>query len=465
MASTHHHAVVVGASMAGVLAARALTHTFDRVTLVDRDRMPREPVNRGGVPQGRHTHGLLARGCEVIEELFPGTVDDLVARGAKLGDAQADVRWHFGAGPLAAGTSGLRILGVSRPLLEWYLRHRLLTHPRVEVLEGTSVLDLAFTGDTRRVNGVIVTEGAGHEPHLLPARLVVDASGRTSRLPEWLERRGYPAPEEEVRRIDKHSTTRTFRRSPGDGPLAVVVPAGPWNPRGGVMVAEEGDRWTVTLNGMGDIRPPTELDGFLAYAGSLGSPAIADTLAGATPLDEGMVYRFPANRRRHYERLTELPAGLLATGDSLCAFDPVQAQGMTVAGLEARDLALLLAEHGDDIGPELARRFHARAAAHIDTPWTLVTGAAPRPVAAYRRRLLAAAQTDPELAAAFLRIGQLVDRPTELLRPRVALRVARHAAGGALRSRGEPGPTTRVSAGSRRARAATLPARRAAPHG
>jgi 2-polyprenyl-6-methoxyphenol hydroxylase-like FAD-dependent oxidoreductase len=450
MASTQRHAVVTGASLAGVLAARALTATFDKVTLVDRDRIPHEPVNRGGVPQGRHTHGLLARGCEVIEELFPGTVDDLVARGAELGDVQADVRWHFGATPLAPGTSGLRMLGVSRPLLEWYLRRRLLEDPRVELVEGTSVLDLAFTGDNRRVNGVIVTESAGHDPHLLPARLVVDASGRTSRLPEWLERRGYPAPEEEVRRVDKHSTTRTFRRVPGPGPLAIVVPARPGSPHGGVMVAEEGDRWTVTLNGLRDVRPPSDLSGFLDYARSLGSPAIADTLAGAAPLDDGMTYRFPANRRRHYERLTEFPDGLLATGDSLCAFDPVLAQGMTVAALEARDLGVLLAEHGD--GPGLARRFHARAATHIDTPWSLVTDVAPRPVAAYRRRLLAAAQSDAVLAAAFLRTGQLVGRPTDLLRPRIVLRVARAALAG-------------VSAGSRPEPAATLPARRAAPHG
>ena len=141
---------------------------------------------------------------------------------------------------------------------------------------------------------------------------------------------------------------------------------------------------------------------------------------------------------------------MLATGDSLCAFDPVLAQGMTVAALEARDLGALLAERGD--GPGLARLFHARAAAHIDTPWSLVTDAAPRPVAAYRRRLLAAAQTDAVLAAAFLRTGQLVDRPTDLLRPRIVLRVARATLAG-------------VSAGSRPAPAARLPARRAAPHG
>ena len=126
MASRDQHAVVIGASMSGLLAARSLTTHFDRVTVVDRDEMPHEPVTRGGVPQGRHTHGLLARGREVIEELFPGTTADLEARGALRGDAQADARWHFAQQPLAPGRCGLELLAVSRPLLEWYVRYRLL---------------------------------------------------------------------------------------------------------------------------------------------------------------------------------------------------------------------------------------------------------------------------------------------------------------------------------------------------
>ena len=140
------------------------------------------------------------------------------------------------------------------------------------------------------------------------------------------------------------------------------------------MVAQEGDRWTVSLSGRQCTRPPTDLDGFIAYARSCVSPAIAEAIEGLTPLDEGMTYRFPANRRRHYERLTEFPEGLLVTGDALCAFDPVYGQGMTVAALEAKELGRCLAEGRTD----LARRFHGLAAEHIDTPWTIAVGAAPR---------------------------------------------------------------------------------------
>jgi 2-polyprenyl-6-methoxyphenol hydroxylase-like FAD-dependent oxidoreductase len=417
--------VVIGASLAGVLAARSLTVAYDRVTLIDRDEMPHEPATRGGVPQGRHTHGLLARGREVIEDLFPGTTADLVARGALLGDAQRDGRWHVGPQPLATGRSGLDMLLVSRPSLEWYLRHRLLADRRVEVLEHTSVVDLALTGDDARVNGVIACTSGARVPRLVPADLVVDASGRTSRTPEWLERRGYPVPPEEVRRVDKHYVTRQFQRRPGDGPLAYAVPATPAVPRGGIMLAQEGGRWIVSLTGLGAERPPQDLEGFLAYAHRLSSPVIGTALDGLVPLDVGCTYRFPANRRRRYEQVAAFPAGLVVTGDALCAFDPVHGQGMTVAALEAAELRDLLRDGPPPRGTVLGTAFHRRAARHIDTPWQIAAGAAPRPLAAYLRRLLAGGAADPVLARAFLRVQQMADRPSALLRPRITARVVR----------------------------------------
>jgi 2-polyprenyl-6-methoxyphenol hydroxylase-like FAD-dependent oxidoreductase len=157
---------------------------------------------------------------------------------------------------------------------------------------------------------------------------------------------------------------------------------------------------------------------------------VIDTLE---PLDEGVRYRFPANRRRHYEQLREFPVGLVVMGDALCAFDPVHGQGMTVAAIEAEELAACLAEDGLR---DLAPRFHRRAAAHIDTPWTIAAGGRPesgtvpwrrRLVDAYLARLVRAAADDPVLAAAFLRVSHLVDRPQDLMRPALARRVLRHS--------------------------------------
>ena len=429
MTGRDRHAVVIGASIAGLLAARVLTEHYDRVTLVDRDEMPSRPVLRAGVPQGRHVHGLLSSGLTAIEARFPGTTADLVARGARLGDGLADARYYFGPDPLATGHADLPALGVSRPLLEWYLRQRLLRDFPVTILERTSVLDLAFSADERRVVGLIVSDTDAAAPRLLPSLLVVDASGRTSRTPEWLERRAYPTPPEDVRRVDKHYATRTFRRADGpDGPVVLIVPSGPGR-RGGVMLAQEQDTWIVSLTAPDGERPPLELSEFRTWARSLASPAIADEIAGLSPLDDGARFRFPANRRRHYERLPRFPRGLVVTGDALCAFDPVYGQGMSVAALEAEALDRCLT--AGVVG--LARRFHESAAAVIDTPWAIAAGRpTDRPVALrhrlvdqYLERLVRAAAYDPVLATAFLRVNHLVDRPQDLMRPSLALRVGR----------------------------------------
>jgi 2-polyprenyl-6-methoxyphenol hydroxylase-like FAD-dependent oxidoreductase len=337
--------------------------------------------------------------------------------------------------------------------LEWYLRRRLLIDPRVELLPGTSVLDLTLEPGCGRVDGVLVK----HLDHLAPARLaaelVVDASGRTSRLPEWLERRGLTTPPEEVRRADRYYATRTFRRRADlRQPLAVVVGAAPEVPRGAVMLAQEGDRWTVSLAGGREDQPPTDLAGFKAFTQSLSSPVLAELVQDLEPLDDGMTYRFPVNRRRRYEMLSDLPEGLLVTGDAFCAINPVYGQGMTVAALEARTLAECVQEGG----PALARRYHQRAARHQDTPWTIAVDAEPTPgevaplrnrlANAYLQQVIARGADDPELAAAFLRVNHLVDRREDLLQPRVVWRVARATLRRRIGRVEEPVPTPATAA-------------------
>jgi 2-polyprenyl-6-methoxyphenol hydroxylase-like FAD-dependent oxidoreductase len=437
--------VVVGGSIAGLLAARALVDHADRVIVLDRDDLPREPATRGGVPQGRHVHGLLDRGRELLEGWFPGLTDDLVAQGARLGDPGEAGVWCFRPEPLPPASTGLQMLLVSRALLEWYIRLRLLQDGRVEIREDSSVLDLAFSQDETRVVGVIVADRDGGIPALVPARLVVDASGRNSRTTEWLERRGYFAPPEEVRRVDKRYATHRVRPAADQAaPLAVAVAARPGVPRSGVLLAQEGGEHVVSLVGRGGVQPPLAWPAFVAYARTLASPALAEVLAGMQPLDAGATYRFPANRRRRWERAARFPDGLVVTGDAFCVFDPVYGQGMSVAAIEAHALGRCLAEGGD----RLAERFHGAAAAVVDTPWTIAVGGTPdqrgrvplaqRVIGAYLDRYLLAASADPDLAAAFLRVSHLHGSPRELLAPRQALRVATALARGSLRPAARP---------------------------
>ncbi len=446
-------AVVVGASVAGLLAARALAERTRGVLVVDRDSLPAWPDQRGGVPQGRHTHGMLAAGLAVLDRLLPGLVEDLVAHGADLGDFGARSRFHTGPQSLAPGESGLLSLGVSRQLLEWALRARVTALPGVEVLGETSALGLILSDG--RVTGVSVT-GVGSDAgsRVLPADIVVDASGRGSRLPEWLTRCGYAAPPEAEYRIDLCYATRTFRRlgtRDVDRALALVVARSPLVPRGGVLLAqEEGSSCIVSLTGVHGQRPPTDLDGFRAYARGLASPVIAEVLDRSEPVSEPATYRFPSNRRRYYERVP-LPDGLVVLGDAWCCFDPVFGQGMSVAALQAEELAGCLraapAPGAGEPPARLGERYHRLAARHLDTPWSIAVGndlmmpGSPYPVplrtrltGGYVRALVRAAERDPALARAFIAVQQLVAPPQSLMAPAQLARLARAAARRALPS-------------------------------
>ncbi len=131
MVAPPERAVVIGASVAGLLAARALSEVYSQVLVVDRDELPDHPAQRDGVPQGRHSHSLLARGREALEVLLPGLTEELVALGAGTGDVQERTAVYLGDRPLASGRSGLTTLTQSRPLLEWTLRRRLGALPAV----------------------------------------------------------------------------------------------------------------------------------------------------------------------------------------------------------------------------------------------------------------------------------------------------------------------------------------------
>jgi 2-polyprenyl-6-methoxyphenol hydroxylase-like FAD-dependent oxidoreductase len=435
MSGTVDRALVIGSSIAGLLAAQALSETYSEVIVLDRDDLPYGPVPRSGVPQIRHAHGLLAGGREAMEALLPGLTADLVGAGAIVGDAQEAMHYYAGTRRYATGTSGLTAVAVSRVLLEWTIRRRVAANPGVVFYDRSSVLDLVFSEDGRRVTGLVVSSvDRPGSPRRLEADLVVDASGRTSRTPEWLERRGFQPPEEERVRCDISYATRRFRRRPGDAgtALAILQPATAAVPRSGVLIAQENDEWIAGVTGYHGVRPPTALPDFLAYARTLESPALATILERLEPLDDGCTYRFQASVRRRYERLIDLPDGLLVTGDALCSFDPAFGQGMSTAALEAVALRTCLSEGREDLG----LRFFFRAAHHIDTPWQIVVGGMPpapgttvrkplseRLVGAYLTALRSAAADDPKLARAFLRVAHMTASPRSLMTPGNVARV------------------------------------------
>lgn len=434
----HDRAAVLGGSMAGLLAARALADTYTDVRVIDRDDLSTDCGPRRGVPQARHIHALLPRGQQALEELFPGLTAELRAHGAPAWDMVGDARACYSGHRLKQGASGLVALSPSRALLERLVRARVRDLPQVTVTPACDVVGLATTPDRRRVCGArLLRRADGSAEEVLDAALLVDASGRGSPTPAWLEALGYDPPDTERVRIDLAYATCRYRLPPDalGGDLAALLAPTPAHPRGGALARLEDDQWMLTLFGVLGDHPPTDPAGFLEFARSLQFGDIYHAIRNDEPLDKPVGFRFPESVRRRYERLTRFPEGLVVVGDSVCSLNPIYGQGMTVAGLEA----LALRSHLRRQQQARPRRFHRAIARAVNAPWEMDAGgdlAFPdaqgrrtqklRLAGAYITQLHAAAAHDTRLASAFTRVSGLLDPPQALMRPGVALRVLRH---------------------------------------
>jgi len=444
---------IIGGSIAGLLAARVLSDHFDEVTIIERDQLPRGAEERKGVPQARHAHALLARGLDVLAQLFPGILEDLAREGAERVDFGTDIRWqYFGTWKLRF-PSGIVCLFQSRNLLEAAVRRRVLELPNVRLRDGCRAAGFAASPCGRKVAGVRVEARGADE--VIPADLVVDASGRGSRTPSWLEALGYSAPEESAVKVHVGYASRVYRRPP---PLPLTNPAHrPWkvlyiigtppNSRSiGVLFPIEGNRWQVTLGGLLRDYPPDDEAGFLEYARRLPSDELYRALRTAEPLTDIVNHRFPSHLRRRYERMARMPEGLVVMGDALCSFNPIYGQGMTTGALSAMTLGRCLREQRRTRGPGslegLAPMFQEKVAHVIDTPWQLATGEdlrfpevegeRPRTLPLmnwYVEQVHAICGYDPDVMARFYRVQHMLTGPGALFHPRIALAVLRRQLG------------------------------------
>ncbi|MGH3758118.1 NAD(P)/FAD-dependent oxidoreductase [Actinophytocola sp.] len=435
---TPDHAVVIGASLAGVLAARVLADHFDRVTVVERDALPDTPEPRSGTPQAKHPHILFAGGRHAMDALVPGLSEDLVAAGAVPVVLPRDLMLRNRAGWLDRdlddrhSRGGLHTLSFSRPLLDWAMGRRVLTLPSIETLERREVVGLLVGGGA--VRGVRVRDRSTGDTGELRADLVVDASGRTSRAPRWLSAAGLPEPRESRVTVHPGYATRVFRRAEPFGDWkSMIVLAYPGSPRGGVLLPMEGDRWIASLNGMGDDHPPTDGAGFLAFARSLATTLLHNTIKDCEPDGPVLGFRHGDNVARHHEKSSV--DGLLVTGDAFRSFNPVHGQGMTVTATGARVLAECLAEGLSGLAP----RFHRALARSAAPAWQFATGQDMRyPVAdgpprrlpdrlvgRFIGRVEHAAVAGGPATRAFLEVMQMVSPPSVLFRPRVLCSVLR----------------------------------------
>jgi flavin-dependent dehydrogenase len=415
--------VVLGGSVAGLLAARVLAETFAEVLVLDRRTLLGGPAAR---PAARHAQVLLGRGQQLLQELFPGLAEDAVAVGSPLADIGALRHYHGGRRLQPAGT-GAFCVAWDRSVLDSHLAARVRALPHVRLREHLDVLGVAADADAGRVHGVRVRSrrpGSGEE--VIEADLVVDATGRGSNTPGWLADLGYDRPPEERVPLDLTFTSRHYRlrdEAVLDGDLAIEVAADAGHPVGALLLHLGHGRCVLTLTAPARYPLPATPAGMLAEARALPVPDVYTVLASARPLDEAVTERFEGSLRRRYEQLDRLPERLLVVGEAACSINPLHRQGMTVAAQQA----LILREHLQ-YGVPQPLVFAKDVAAALDVPWNMAAGADLRLAgvdgacsadvevgAALLARVRAAATRDPVLTRALLRVTGLLDSPETLM--------------------------------------------------
>jgi 2-polyprenyl-6-methoxyphenol hydroxylase-like FAD-dependent oxidoreductase len=436
--NTRGHAVVIGASIAGLCAARVLSDFYSRVTVYERDQLPSTPANRATVPQDRHLHMLMARGAYEFESLFPGLLTDMVAAGVPILENRPDCI-HLGAAGHVLGTGRtlreeFTAYVPSRPHLEWQLRSRVLEIDNVEILRR-SVAEPRFEPAQQRVTGVLLDSADTDE--FVDADLVVDAAGRGTRLPVWLTQWGYQRPVEETIDIGINYATQQFRIPDGLIQEKVVVAGASHDQSLGLgMLCYEDGTWVLTTFGVAHVKPPATFPEMLALADELLPTHFTDALARAEPLGAAAYHAFPASKWRRYDKLDRFPAGIVPIGDAVASFNPTFGQGMTMTSLQAGHLRRALQSADADLAGELNRAtakttypvwmmnavaditFHHAVTEHVPWWW--------RPSGALFDQFLGAAENEPVLAEWFLRRFSLLDSLYMVPPPRIIGRAMAH---------------------------------------
>lgn len=426
------HAVVIGAGMAGLCAARVLADTFEEVTIVEKDPFPDDPVARGGVPQSRHIHSLLEGGRNTLEDLFPGFTEELLSTGGVVFDIARDGNLYVEGDFLANGPRRQAMYTATRPLYEQTVRQRVADLKGVRLRPNCQWTDYLVEDQATSVNGVMV-KPKDDEPTALTADLVVDATGRTSRTARWLADHGFRSPPVDEVKINVTYTTTFINRPASDRYGYLLMPT-PSEPNGGAVVPVEDERWLMTLWSMHNDNPPMDADEVREYTAGLPIPHLRRLLDNHSWRTEEIThYPFPSNLRRRYEDLKQFPDGLLVIGDAIASFNPIYGQGMTVAAFEAVQLHHTLATVGRS---ELALRFFDRITSIVDIAWNMATGGdhqfpqteGPKPRGTdllnwYLSRLFRKAHSDGVLFDAFTRVQMMEKPPKSLLHPTIMWRV------------------------------------------
>ena len=405
----NEQAVVIGGSVAGLLAAAAAAPHFERVVVLERDRLEDEPVARKGAPQGNQIHILLPIGERMIAELFPGIHEEFIAAGCTECNEAADLPAITALGWRPRVRLEIAdVIAFRRPLLELVIRRRLLALDNVEIRQA-SVTGLRLQGDGPRLAGVLLDDGEE-----VDAELVIDAGGRGTKSPKWLRQLGFDVPDEDEVRVYMGYATQFVEVPDGvfeGGAKGFAALPWPGQLAGGVMMPADNGVHVVTAVGMMKDYPPADREGMLEFLERAPSPLVAEAARRSKPVSEVHTYRQPGNLWRHWETLANRPGRFLAVGDAVASFNPVYGQGMTMAALGARLLAASLADGATDLD-EVPLAFQRRLAPEVGVAFGMAAGGD----AFFEGAELRNFEPPSAEAAAFLeRIGELATHDVEVV--------------------------------------------------
>ncbi|EDM78339.1 FAD dependent oxidoreductase [Plesiocystis pacifica SIR-1] len=439
---------MVGASAAGLLAARIVSDVADEVVMIDRDVPPETPGLRRGVPQGFHAHNILAGGYDSIETLLPGIWDAI----AKDGGANVDIGeglviyWAGNRFPHSK-PAGMRHAVQSRVLLEHHIRKRVEALPKVRTRYGTYARGLDIADG--RVRGVrLGREGEAIEQ--IPADIVILATGRSGRVLKWFHEHGYPSPPIHSIPVRLGYASRLYRGTPSvnaNTPILACYGTRERTTRHGVALRIETGETLFTIMGYDRDFPPTEPEAFEAWTETLETRDIAMNIRAAEPTSKVHGFRVHDQYRRDWHKIS-LPEGVAVVGDAVCGLDPVFGQGISAHATQAMAVYETVQRRG--FQSQAVQRAANRA---ILTPWLInsleiaryptIAPHVPLPPMVLKMarplldRIYSACPNSTEVYHEFLKIMTMKQGP--YLSPANFLRVLRNAASGRVSAKGAPG--------------------------
>jgi 2-polyprenyl-6-methoxyphenol hydroxylase-like FAD-dependent oxidoreductase len=434
-------AVVIGAGMGGLAAAGALARDFERVDILERDRLSPSAGSRSGTPQDRHPHGLLAGGLRALDQIFPGFKRDLAAAGAVPVSFAREVQLERpDVGVLPKRDFGISVLCATRPLIELVLRRRAEAVENIALRPASRVTGIVPAAGGDGVRGVRFVNGSGRS-ETLDADLVVDASGRGAPTLTLLDALGWDRPQMTEIGVDLSYHTAVVEIPPTATPDWKLVLTQPDPPRlalHSVLVPTEDGRWIIAIADHNATSWIETWDAFLEAACSLITPTVHNALRYAEPLEGIRHYRFPVSTWKHFERLPRLPRGVLPVADAFCRFNPIHGQGMSSAAQQASLLQDVLDWAAVDSEPIAAVQagFMAEVASVLETPWMMSTSAdlafpqtrGQRPdnfaeAREFEAALFRAAVADPVVHRAMIEVAQLLQPQSRLQEPDIMRRI------------------------------------------